>query len=116
MKYATERRSLHRHALRVPIQIEHVGSGMTRDVSANGVAFEIDAPLSLGSRIRFAIAFAEHALRLQCEGRVVRIDTSGGIALAAATIDFVDHLTGDSAPALPERRRRTSVRLSPKGG
>lgn len=98
-----ERRSLRRHVLRVPIRIEHVGNGMTRDVSANGVAFEIDSVLTVGSQIRFAMVFSGHALRLFCVGRVVRIDRIGERSVAAAIIDWIEHLITERPSGGPER-------------
>ena len=102
---ATERRMLQRFPLRAPIDVDNVGQGITRDVSPNGVAFEIDAPLQPGDRIRFVIAFAEQALRLQGEGTVVRVYETGRVFVAAATIDVVEHVAGH-AHAMPRRRVR----------
>ncbi len=89
-----DRRRLHRYALQVPIRIDEVGAGVTRDVSASGVLFQIDGPLEPGDTIRFELVLSAHGVRLQCEGRVVRVDATGARPLAAATIDRLDYARG----------------------
>jgi hypothetical protein len=65
----------------------------TRDVSANGVLFELDRPLEEGAEIRFslrmprAVLGAPHDVLVQCVGRVVRCSMSQSHYLAASTID-----------------------------
>jgi hypothetical protein len=74
-------------ALRVELQ---EGTGITRDLSACGVFFETDCVFALGDVIQFAIIL-EHIdpcrpLRLQCRGRVVRVEQRGDTMGVAAVI------------------------------
>ena len=65
----------------------------TRDVSANGVLFELDHPLAAGLEIQFslrmprAVLGAPHDVLVHCLGRVVRCSMSQSRYLAASTID-----------------------------
>lgn len=65
----------------------------TKDVSASGVLFETDAPLQVGSAIRFslrmpgAVLGTPHDVLVHCLGRVVRCSISQTQYQAAATID-----------------------------
>jgi hypothetical protein len=79
-------------ALRVELQ---GGEGVTRDLSAYGAFFETDRVFALGEVIEFAIIL-EHIdpnrpLRLQCRGRVVRVEQRGdtmGIAVVITAYRF----------------------------
>ena len=52
---------------------------MTRDVSASGIFFEIDATYALGSSIRFTVKLDTPGgpVNLKCEGEIVRIEPRG---------------------------------------
>jgi hypothetical protein len=61
-------------------------TGVTRDVSATGVFFEMDILCAVGSLVRFTVEVATPArkLILNCEGDVVRTeahDTRMGLAV-----------------------------------
>ena len=55
-------------------------SGVTRDVSASGVFFEIDAAYAVGSRIRFEIDLDTPWGKAicDCSGRIVRVQRRDG--------------------------------------
>ena len=65
----------------------------TRDVSANGVLFELDEPLEAGLEIQFSLRMPRtvlgtpHDVLVHCLGRVVRCSMSQSHYLAASTID-----------------------------
>jgi len=96
-----------RCAVRFPIALPVVLSGrdgemtaLTRDVSASGVAFELDGKLDVGQEVRFslrmpsAVLGTPHDVLVHCLGRVVRCCISQSHYLAAATIDeyrFAEH-------------------------
>ena len=55
------------------------GLGQTKNVSASGICFEVDAAYTLGSEISFVIeleTFNEKML-LNCTGRIVRTENNG---------------------------------------
>ena len=59
----------------LPIDLGNA-AGVTRDVSASGVFFEIDANYRLGSKIEFAVQMDTPGgkMVLKCEGQIVRIE------------------------------------------
>jgi hypothetical protein len=67
--------------------------GMTCNVSANGVLFELDGPLNVGDDIQFSLRMPGGVLGtpqdvlVRCRGRVVRCSLSQSHYQAAATID-----------------------------
>ncbi len=89
-----------RCAVRFPLALPVVlstGGGdtpaLTRNISASGVLFSLDRPLSLGQDLEFsmrmphAILGTPHDVLVHCKGRVVRCSSSHREHLAAATID-----------------------------
>ena len=82
-----ERRS-ERIAVQVPVRVDDGLEGVTRDVSATGIYFVVDAAPKPGSTIRFTVEFAgsDTALFLECKGEIVRVDTREGHVGIAATI------------------------------
>jgi hypothetical protein len=68
-------------------------AALTKNVSANGVLFELDQDLAVGLGIRFALRMpgpilgTPHDVLVHCTGRVVRCSLSQTLHLAAATID-----------------------------
>ncbi|HUB00603.1 MAG TPA: PilZ domain-containing protein [Terracidiphilus sp.] len=68
-------------------------AAQTKDVSANGVAFELDCPLDVGQELRFSLRMPSevlgtpHDVLVHCQGRVVRCSMSQTQYIAAATID-----------------------------
>lgn len=89
-----DRRRVHRYRVNVPIDVKDIGRGRTFDISASGVSFHITGDLKPGSRIRFELTLTAHGVRLQCEGRVVRVDATGSVPFAAATIESLERLSG----------------------
>ena len=89
-----------RCAVRFPLSLPVVltsGSdeiaAVTRNVSASGVVFELDSPVSSGLEVRFslrmpgAILGTPHDVLVHCQGRVVRCSKNQSNYRAAATID-----------------------------
>jgi hypothetical protein len=66
---------------------------LTRNVSASGVAFEINSLVEVGLGINFtlrmpgAVLGTPHDVLVHCRGRVVRCSLNQSNYLAAATID-----------------------------
>ena len=86
---AKERRHNRRYPLRLPLQYRlslkgeapRTGSGMTMDMSANGISFRSRRPLPPGAHIEIVVNWpAKHAdmypIDLQLTGFVVRSDPS----------------------------------------
>ncbi|MGH9606866.1 MAG: PilZ domain-containing protein [Terracidiphilus sp.] len=85
-----------RFPLVLPVVIEAGGGEVTArtcDVSASGVAFELETPLQVGVELRFslrmpsAILGTPHDVLVHCLGRVVRCSLCQTHYQAAATID-----------------------------
>jgi hypothetical protein len=92
-----------RFPLTLPVMVE-TSSGdvpaLTKNVSSNGVLFELDHDLSVGVDIHFDLRMPHtvlgtpHDVLVHCTGRVVRCSLSQNLHLAAATIDeyqFAEH-------------------------
>jgi hypothetical protein len=63
--------------------------GVTRDVSAAGISFEVDAKYALGSEISFVIELEilNEKMLLKCKGHIIRTETHGqktGVAVKIA--------------------------------
>jgi hypothetical protein len=101
-----EKRATRRFALRLPVSVSYPGNSggaltaQTRDVSARGICFYLDAPLSTGSAIEFTLTLPPEitlteSIRVRCKGKVVRVDN--GLADAkvpvAAVIDEYEFLS-----------------------
>jgi PilZ domain len=80
-----EKRATRRFALRLPVSVSTIGDGIaaltaqTRDVSARGICFYLDAPMSTGSAIEFTLTLPPEitlteSIRVRCKGKVVRVD------------------------------------------
>jgi hypothetical protein len=80
-----EKRATRRFALRLPVSVNHPGEGIesliaqTRDVSARGICFFLDAPMTTGSSIEFTLTLPPEitlteSIRVRCKGKVVRVD------------------------------------------
>ena len=97
-----EKRAARRFALRIPVS---VGRGenssfdeaaQLRDVSARGICLYLDSPIEKGSPLGFTLTLPPEitlteSIRVQCKGRVVRIDGSSGagkIAVAAVIEEY----------------------------
>jgi hypothetical protein len=102
-----EKRISRRFALRLPVAVTYEDNGsqekssQTRDVSARGISFFVDAPIANGSPIEFTLTLPAEitlteAIRVHCKGKVVRLDdesTAGKMAVAAV-IDEYEFLSG----------------------
>lgn len=68
-------------------------AALTRNISANGVLFELGRCLNEGTKMRYSLRMpgrvlgAAHDVLVHCAGRVVRCSLSQKQYLAAATID-----------------------------
>lgn len=80
-----EKRATRRFALRLPVSVSPIGehatplSALTRDVSARGVCFFLDTPMTTGSAIEFTLTLPPEitlteSIRVRCKGKVVRVD------------------------------------------
>ncbi len=73
------------------------GKGLTRDVSASGISFEVDVGYETGSEISFVIEFENGAekMLLKCSGNIVRTEDRGGkktvaVELSQSVLNVVD--------------------------
>jgi hypothetical protein len=100
-----EKRATRRFALRLPVSISHNGdsgpamSAQTRDVSARGICFYLEAPLTPGSDIEFTLTLPPEitlteSIRVRCTGKVVRSEAELADAKVpvAAIIDEYEFL------------------------
>jgi PilZ domain len=100
-----EKRATRRFALRLPVSISHNGnsgpamSAQTRDVSARGICFYLEAPLAPGSDIEFTLTLPPEitlteSIRVRCKGKVVRSESELADAKVpvAAIIDEYEFL------------------------
>ena len=102
-----EKRATRRFALRLPVSVNYAGNAsvalpaQTRDVSARGICFYLDAPMNAGSAIEFTLTLPclklhlLESIRVRCKRhRAVRVDN--GLADAkvpvAAVIDEYEFL------------------------
>jgi len=97
-----EKRAARRFALRIPVSVERGEnlnsneSAQLRDVSARGICFYLDSPIEQGSPVGFTLTLPPEitlteSIRVQCKGRVVRIEDSsdtGKIAVAAVIEEY----------------------------
>ncbi len=99
-----EKRATRRFALRLPVAVKHSNGGVneysaeTKDVSARGVYFYMDAALEVGRPIEFTLTLPPEitltdSIRVRCKGRVVRVEPSPdarvGIGAIIDQYDFV---------------------------
>jgi PilZ domain-containing protein len=96
------KRATRRFALRLPVSVTYAQDGkqeksaQTRDVSARGICFYVDAAIAAGSEIEFTLTLPPEitlteSIRVRCKGKVVRVeDTSpeGKIAVAAVIDEY----------------------------
>jgi hypothetical protein len=100
-----EKRATRRFALRLPVSVNYSGntgpvlSAQTRDVSARGICFYLEAPLAVGSELDFTLTLPPEitlteSIRVRCKGKVVRVESGAGDAKVpvAAVIDEYEFL------------------------
>jgi PilZ domain-containing protein len=97
-----EKRATRRFALRLPVAVTYADNGtqersaQTRDVSARGISFFVDAAIATGSPIEFTLTLPAEitlteSIRVHCKGKVVRLDQgnpNGKIAVAAVIDEY----------------------------
>lgn len=97
-----EKRAARRFALRIPVSVGRGETGdlnesaQIRDVSARGICLYLDSPMDQGSPIGFTLTLPPEitlteSIRVQCKGRVVRIEgggVDGKIAVAAVIEEY----------------------------
>jgi len=104
-----DRRISHRFALQVPVTLVLPGTGLkvrgkTRDISASGVFFYANLPLSEHQEIELMMTlpyeFAVTPVRVACRARVLRVeqDSLSGQRGMAAAIQRFDFLEAEQIP------------------
>jgi hypothetical protein len=101
-----DKRSTKRFALRLPVSVVYNqadGQGaaaQTRDVSARGICFFVDAPIETGAPLEFTLTLPPEitlteSIRVRCKGRVVRVEGNApnGKVAVAAVIDEYEFLS-----------------------
>jgi len=101
-----EKRATRRFALRLPVSVNYNGNSgpalaaQTRDVSARGICFFLEAPLGVGSELDFTLTLPPEitlteSIRVRCKGKVVRVDSNVAEAKVpvAAVIDEYEFLS-----------------------
>ena len=101
-----EKRATRRFALRLPVSVNFSSNtraplaAQTRDVSARGICFYLEAPLSVGSEIDFTLTLPPEitlteSIRVRCKGRVVRAESNVADSKVpvAAVIDEYEFLS-----------------------
>lgn len=85
----SDRRAVRRYPIALQVELQS-GSAVTRDVSASGIFFEADPSFNPGGLLRFALvlqhADPEGPLRLECEGKIVRVELRDRTVGVAATL------------------------------
>jgi PilZ domain len=97
-----EQRTTRRFALRLPLTVKFPEGdqreAQTRDVSARGISFYIDATVEEGSPIEFTLTLPPEitlteSIRVHCKGKVVRVEPQGpgrvGIAAVIERYEFL---------------------------
>jgi hypothetical protein len=99
-----ERRSTRRFGLRLPVSVSFPDTkgteAETRDVSARGISFSVDAGMAAGTELEFTLTLppeitATDSIRVRCKGKVVRVETGGvgGKTSVAAVIHEYEFLS-----------------------
>ena len=95
-KHYTDVQSAARFPVKLPIAVKSgadVRTVESQNMSANGVLFEVDADMPVGSPVDFTISLpadvvgAQEDVRVDCRGRVVRSFEDGGRRGVGVVID-----------------------------
>ena len=95
-KHYTDVQSAARFPVKLPIAVKSdagVQPAETQNISANGVLFEVDADMPVGSPVDFTISLpadvvgSAEDVRVDCRGRVVRSFEDGGRRGVGVVID-----------------------------
>lgn len=98
-----EKRSTRRFSLELPVTIKYANNAATeltavaRDVSSRGVFMYLDAEFAEGTTLEFVMTLPREItladpIRVQCTGRVLRVETQDrrrGIAVSIDKYDFL---------------------------
>jgi hypothetical protein len=100
-----DKRAARRFSLRIPVSVAREDdskfseSAEIRDVSARGICLYLDSPIAQGAAIGFTLTLPPEitlteSIRVQCKGRVVRIENGGaeGKMAVAAVIEEYEFL------------------------
>ena len=84
---ASDQRAAVRFDTEMPVRIDGA-EGIARNISSTGIYFETDVRQELGALVNLTIEFSLHGQRqrLQCEGKVVRVDARDGRVGVAARL------------------------------
>lgn len=76
----SDRRSEAREPIRLPVSFEGGDTGLTRDISPNGLFVEFTGRPDMDSAIAFSITLSDddRPIRLRAHGRVVWVEPRGG--------------------------------------
>ena len=101
-----EQRATRRFSLQLPVSVKFDSSeksAQTRDVSARGICFYMDAAVAEGSEIEFTLTLPPEitlteSIRVHCRGKVVRVEPEGptgrvGIAAVIERYEFLSELS-----------------------
>ena len=95
-KHYTDVQSAARFPVKLPIAVKSdagVQSAESQNMSANGVLFEVDADMPVGSPVDFTISLhaevvgADADVKVECHGRVIRSNSEDGRRGVAVVID-----------------------------
>jgi len=95
-KHYIDMQSAPRFPLRLPVAVKSetgAQAAETENISANGVLFQVDAEMPVGSMVDFTISLpadvvgADADVQLDCRGRVVRSFDEGGRHGVGVVID-----------------------------
>jgi hypothetical protein len=105
MAEVQEKRATRRFALRLPVSVsqseaaQKAESAQTRDVSARGICFYVDAAMEPNSPIEFTLTLPPEitlteSIHVRCKGRVIRVEggTPAAKLAVAAVIDEYEFL------------------------
>jgi hypothetical protein len=94
MRRRHERRAAERFEMELPMTLERLGEGTTRDLSVSGLSFTLPRPCEVGARVDVTIEYLldGHNFPLRCNATVVRCEPFGsaytiGARLATAFLD-----------------------------
>ena len=73
-------RAQQRVSAAIPVIVEGVRAGTTRNMSPSGIFFETEADMSTGASIHFSVTFDNPPgkLMLACTGKIVRVESLEG--------------------------------------
>jgi len=78
-----------RFLLELPVMLEG-GMGLSRDISGSGIYFVTDQPMTPGRFVQFSMKLNHvrpgKAVRLDCQGQVLRVEAAGAKLGVAASI------------------------------